>query len=551
MSTDQSVPDSERSEWAAPVPEAARGRRPGERGSGPARLLLIEDNPSDVALVRECLIEPGMNYEIVNVSRLSEAKSLLRSERFDAILLDLRLPDGEELEALGVVQEAAPETPIVVLTGLEDRALARRCIEAGADDYIEKTAMTTSLLRRAVGYALARGKTKELSQRLQHSDRLAAIGRLAVSVAHEINNPITFITMNQELILRRLDTLRGIASAGDAAAFGPVLLTVAEMQELLLENKIGVERIGSIVRDLRSLARHEPDDVSWVDVTLVCKAACAIVANHVRHHARLVMDLREVSRIAVDPRKLEQVVINLVMNASQAIRRGTVEENEVRVATLERDGSVVIAVEDTGSGISPRVRDLMFEPFFSTKASGEGTGLGLSVSADIVASFGGTITVESVENRGSRFEVVLPIREDARAGVGHPRTTRPPPVHARKRILLVDDDAQVLLALRRSLQQSHDVTIASGGAEALATLEREQDFDVILCDLTMPDVDGVAVHAAVVSCHPRLVPRFVAITGGAVTERTSRFVEFGMARIVEKPISPAALLRLIEEVASP
>ncbi|HEX7672144.1 MAG TPA: response regulator [Polyangiaceae bacterium] len=433
MSGVRAVSGSDSPEWDAPAPPA---RRPTERGSASARLLVVEDNPSDVALVRECLFEPGSNYEIVNVSRLSEAKNLLHSERFDAILLDLRLPDGEELEALGVIQHAAPETPIVVVTGLEDRALARRCIEAGADDYIEKTAMTTSLLRRAVGYALARGKTKELNQR--HSDRLAAIGRLSVSVAHEINNPITFITMNQELLLRRLQTLREIGGAGEAEAFGPLLATVAEMQEMLLENKVGVERIASIVRDLR--------------------------------------------------------------------------------------------------------------PFFSTKASGEGTGLGLSVSADIIASFGGTITVDSTENEGSRFEVVLPIRDDARAEPTPPRTTRPPPVHARRRVLLVDDDAQVLVAVQRSLQSTHDVTAASGGAEALAILERGAEFDVVLCDLTMPDVDGVAVYAAVVSRFPNLVPRFVAITGGAVTDRARRFVDSGEARVVEKPVSPASLLRLIEEV---
>jgi CheY-like chemotaxis protein len=209
---------------------------------------------------------------------------------------------------------------------------------------------------------------------------------------------------------------------------------------------------------------------------------------------------------------------------------------------------VVIEVADTGSGMLPRVRERIFEPFFSTKKAGEGTGLGLSVSADIVSGFGGSIEVASENGEGSRFFVVLPRHAEGWHGPEKAATTRPPMALARKRVLLVDDEPQVLTALERSLRSVHDVTIAASGREAISLLERDAQFDVVLCDLTMPDVDGVAVFADIQARFPHLASRFVAVTGGAITERAAVFTETSGTRVVSKPMSPDLLLRTIDAV---
>ncbi|HVU05867.1 MAG TPA: response regulator [Polyangiaceae bacterium] len=531
------------------LPASSGLRRRRAVGQRP-RILIVEDNPVDAARVEEKLLEPPAEYDVSTAASVAEALARLESEGFDVVLLDLHLPDGEELEALAAIRAAALGAPVLVLTGQDDEPLARRCIEAGAEDFVEKGTMTGLSMRRAVGYALARHGARELAERLAHADRLAAIGRLAVSVAHEINNPVTFITMNQELLLRRLESLRAATDDPDPrAALGAIRALAGEMHEMLLENTLGMERIAAIVRDLRTLARQEPEDVKPVDPVAVCKAACAVVQNHVRHRARLETRFESVSKVNADARKLEQVVINLVTNAAQSIPEGAVEENRVTVSTEERAGAVVIAVADTGAGMPPRVRARIFEPFYSTKVAGEGTGLGLSVSNEIILGFGGTIEVESEVGKGSRFEVVLPRAEERWHRPTPVPSTRPPVHRPKRRVLLVDDDPQVLTALERSLAVAHDVTKALGGRAALAVLEKDANFDAIVCDLTMPDVDGVAVHQALGERHPELVGRLVVVTGGAITDRTTNFLDTSGVLVLQKPVTPAALLATIDSLS--
>ncbi len=518
-----------------------RERRPA-KPSERMRLLVVEDNPLDVELLAEYLAADGFACDLSTVPRLAQAERELQEGAFDLILLDLRLPDGEKLEALARVLAAAKAAPIVVLTGLDDERLAHDCLEAGADDYIEKGKLSPQVLRRAVGHALARSRARELRRNLEHADRLATVGKLAAGIAHEVNNPAALVRTNLEIMLESLRDVRAELAPSAVPA-------IDDLITMTRENLAGMERIVTIVRELGAFSRVESDRVEWVDLSDISRRTCSMLANEIRHRARLVLDLRSVPPIAAEPGKLTQVLVNLLVNAAHAIPAGAVGEHEVRVSTEGFEDHLVLAVEDTGCGIGPLEIERIFEPFFTTKARGEGTGLGLSIAAEIVAQFGGEIRVTSEVGRGTKFEVLLP----SNTGLTVTRTTVPTPAgsgQGRRRVLLVDDEVGLAAALRRSLSRYHDVVVAHGGAQALALLEEDATFSAVLCDLMMPGLDGTDVHAALRERFPAMARRFAVLSGGAFTERATRFVEESGVTVVAKPASLARLLAVIDDLAA-
>ena len=522
-----------------------------EAQDGPAstRLLLVEDNPGDAELIEELLHHDfsRRHFEIERARDLREAITALPGA-YDLILVDLRLPDGHGLAAFEQVAQAAGTIPTVVLTGLEDAELARACLEAGAEDYLSKGELTARNLLRAVDYALARSKARDLHRRLEHSNRLAAVGQLAAGVAHEVNNPAAFILANTHELLRGVDDLRALLPEAAVAEETRAGIVLAELEGMLRDNLGGIERIVELVRDLGAFSRTEADDTRRIDVAELCRTSVNLVAHQVRHRARLELDLTSVPPVLADPRKLGQVVVNLVINAAHAIESGTHADNVVRVETAVRDDLVVIAVSDTGCGIAPDVLDHIFTPFFSTKPRGEGTGLGLSICAEIVERLGGRITVESTEGEGSRFEVLLPAATGAaqRTPRSHEETGEQ---RQRRRVLLVDDEQALLRAVGRGLRRHHEVVEAANGAEALRILADDQGFDAILCDLMMPEVDGVEVVERLRARLPALAARVVLLSGGAVTSRASEFLAEAGLPVLYKPVGMRALLDAIETAA--
>jgi len=215
-----------------------------------------------------------------------------------------------------------------------------------------------------------------------------------------------------------------------------------------------------------------------------------------------------------------------------------------RAVAVAVDGRVVVEVRDTGSGMSPEAVARLFTPFFTTKPPGRGTGLGLAICHRIVTSLGGEITVESAPGAGSTLRVHLPPARPSESGAAHgPSAATASP--RRGRILVVDDEPLILSAIRRSLGTEHEVVTATQAVQALDRITAGERFDVVLCDLLMPNMTGMDLHARLVSAAPDQAEKMIFLTGGAFALRARTFLEQSRNLWIEKPFDPAALRNLI------
>ena len=243
---------------------------------------------------------------------------------------------------------------------------------------------------------------KEIQARLQLADRLATMGTVAAGVAHEINNPLAFISSNLEFVSEELEALAPELSLPER---------LQEVQRALEACRSGAERVRLIVRDLKSFSRVEHDATGSIDLPKLLDSTLSMIKNEVRHHARLVKDFGPCPVVEGNEARLIQVFLNLIQNAAQAIAPGHVEENSVRVITATTaDGEARIEIIDTGAGIPAEDLPRIFDAFFTTKPVGVGTGLGLAICKKLVSGMGGRLEVESAVGKGSTFRVVLPAR---------------------------------------------------------------------------------------------------------------------------------------------
>jgi PAS domain S-box-containing protein len=392
---------------------------------------------------------------------------------------------------------------------------------------------------------------KQMQLRLLQADRLASVGTLAAGVAHEINNPLAYLLANVEHVATRrlpaalsgLDDLEEILDpacpTGQArvAALRRNLREIGEMLEIARE---GADRVRTIVRDLKTFSRADEERRGPVDVHRVLDASINMAWNEIRHSARLVRDYGEVPLVQANEARLGQVFLNLLVNAAQAIPTGHANDNEIVVRTSTTEtGEVRVEITDTGQGIADDALPRIFDPFYTTKPEGVGTGLGLWISQGIVAALGGAIHVESrtAAPSGTRFEIVVPARTLAEIDDRSPAAPGCSGLR-RGRVLVVDDEPAIADALRAGLVEEHDVAIAASGREALALLlegEGGGAFDVILCDLMMPDLGGIELYEILRARRPEIAARVVFVTGGAFTARARTFVEQAGVAQLEKP----------------
>jgi CheY-like chemotaxis protein len=246
--------------------------------------------------------------------------------------------------------------------------------------------------------------------------------------------------------------------------------------------------------------------------------------------------------------RLGQVFVNLLVNAAQAITDGSADRNEVRVGLVNEGDRVKITVEDTGSGMPPEVQRRIFDPFFTTKPIGVGSGLGLAICHGIISGHGGEIQVESEEGKGTTFTVWLPVRL-AEQLTTETRVVLKPRPNLRRRILVVDDEPLVGKSLRRTLCE-HEVEVVTSGKAALNRLADGDPYDLIFCDLMMPEMTGMDLHAEIATRWPRLAERMVFLTGGAFSNAARAFLERVPNRKFEKPYDGAELRALANEPQS-
>jgi signal transduction histidine kinase/CheY-like chemotaxis protein len=373
------------------------------------------------------------------------------------------------------------------------------------------------------------------------SDRLASLGTLAAGVAHEINNPLTYVITNVSYVGERLAVL----AADLASPTGkPVGDRLDEIREALSEAEEGAQRVRQIVRDLRTYSRGDDEKEKSVDIWRVLEWSVNMTMNEIRHRARLVKDLGPIPGVRGTDTRLGQVFINLLVNAAQAMAAGSSADNELRISTMtDEDGRAVVCISDTGPGIAPDVLDHIFEPFFTTKPTGVGLGLGLFVCHGIIKSMGGTLTAESPPGAGATFVVTLPPAAP-NAPVATDVVAASVPKPRRARVLAVDDEPQVLRSIQRALG-AHEVIVADCGREALSRLEGDRAFDVILCDLMMGDMTGMELHTEVHERSAELAGRIVFMTGGVFTDGARDFLAGVPNACIEKPFDLAALRAMV------
>lgn len=379
---------------------------------------------------------------------------------------------------------------------------------------------------------------EEMQSRVLLSDRMASLGTLAAGVAHEINNPLAYVLNNLEIIASRLASHE--PHGGSCVASDDLTNAVAQARE-------GVERVSQIVKGLRTFSRGDDDRLTPLIAEDAIESAVKIAWNEIRHRAGLVRDYGASPAVMANEARLVQLFLNLLLNAAHAIPEGHARSNTIRVATRTDDrGRMIAEISDTGSGIPPEIIDRIFEPFFTTRPVGEGMGLGLAVCHGIVKALGGEITVESEFGKGTTFRVAL----DATTAPVHAKAgaSTPPPSLRRGKIIVIDDEPLLRMSLRSLLSSEHDVTTASSAREALAKVAAGERFDVLLCDLMMPEMTGMDLYDNLATVAPDQTSRMVFLTGGVFTARAQAFVDRVKNTCMEKPFEINALRDVIQKL---
>jgi PAS domain S-box-containing protein len=426
--------------------------------------------------------------------------------------------------------------------------ILRVALKSGGGDRIPIEATVQSLPDGRL-LALVRDlRPEQDAERMRHTlvvqERLAALGTLAASVGHEINNPLTYLLAN-------------IRSASGTVAQLPMDAGVRrDLVELLDDALDGAERVRRIVADLNVFARAPNDDdpLGIVSLAEVTGRTVNLANPAVRDRTRVVVTPMDGLMVMGDERRLAQVILNLITNAAQAMPIGRDRSNNlVTIRARHSDAWVLLEVEDNGIGMSDLVRARMFEPFFTTKAQGLGSGLGLSISRELMGALGGSMEVESAEGVGSTFRLRLTAAtpgaaplQDAAAAPTEIQSAGP----FRSIVLVVDDEPLVARAILRFLADSHEVLIANSVADALAAIE-QHEIACLLCDLTMPDGGGVALFDALTHKRPALTERLVFMTGGAPSEEAGAFLERVGRPVIHKPIDFTHLRAVISDPRSP
>jgi signal transduction histidine kinase len=529
---------------AARLRDVARAQR--RKDAAATRLLLVvEDNPGDARLLREMLRDQDPHgTELAHVGSMRDAEIYLAERVVDVILLDLGLPDAQGLEAVRRAKVAAPDVPLVVLTGLDDQSSALEALEEGAQDYLIKGQIDGLGLVRALRYAIERKTLQDAGMAAQgqvlQSQKLESLGRLAGGIAHDFNNILFAIHGYAELLSDALLSNDRGSLDPDGLALHVNAITRA------------AERAALLTAQLVAFSRTQVVAVKAIDLNAAMIAIEPMLNRLTGANRKLIIDLDPATgSICADGSQIDQVIVNLVVNARDA----TTEGGTVTVRTCNVDVKaadpleplsvapgpfVLLTVGDDGIGMAKATRDHIFEPFFTTKAPGKGTGLGLATTYGIVRQAGGDISVDSQPGLGSTFKLYFPrvaavaeqpaVPVEAIVGVG--------------RVLVVDDDPAVRFVTARLLARAgYDVREAAKGAHALLIARQAEPFDVLVSDVVMPNMSGIELAGQMMDEFPTM--GVVLLSGYTLeTAELERVTRRG-ATFALKPVSTDQLLRAV------
>jgi signal transduction histidine kinase len=495
-------------------------------------VLLVEDSPGDARLLREMFKEQGSpRMELIHVERMSAAEKHLAEHDVDIILLDLGLPDAQGLAAVRRARAAAPDVALVVLTGLDDDVLAAQTLQEGAQDYLTKGQIDARGLLRSLRYAVERKTTDD---KLRHSLKMEAVGQLTGGIAHDFNNLLAVILGNVEMAKKRVTLDRKMSSwlenAQRAAELGGDLtrrLLAFSRKQTLLPQRVDIH--------------HLADDA----INLLRRTLGATIRIEAKFDA-------EPSFAIVDPGQLENALLNLGLNARDAMPNGGVLSISTSKVVLDLDYTrrhrdvaagayKVIAISDSGTGMTEEVKARAFEPFYTTKEVGKGSGLGLSMVYGFVKQSGGHVTIHSEAGEGTTISLFLPAPDDDQVLLAKAPVHGPDAIGRGQNVLVVEDNEMVQGVVVQMLEELGFSSVRAADAhEALKELGQGYQVDLMITDVIMPKgMSGTELAKRTREKWPRLP--IVFISGYSEdTEALAEVIRTG-GTLLNKPFSSAQL----------
>jgi signal transduction histidine kinase len=511
-------------------------------------ILHLEDTAADAKLVAAALAKDQLDCDITVVDNEAAFTRAIETGAYDLVLSDHSLPSFDGLDALRIVRSRRPDLPFISVSGAFGEEVAAEVVRAGATDYVLKHRLSRlgAAVRRALAEAEERARraqaeaeVQRLGDRLRHAQRLEAIGRVAGGVAHDFNNLLMVINGYTERLIRQLPPGH-------------------EWSELVAPIASAGQRGSELTQRLLAFSRHQVLAPRVVSANDILREMLPMLKPIVGEQVRLSLTLDpRAGAINVDPVQLEQVVMNLVTNARDAMPAGgalTVETRNVTIGDehggLPPGAYVEIVVRDTGHGIDPDQQVHIFEPFFTTKERGRGTGLGLPMAYGIVSQSGGEIRVDSVVGAGTAMRIRLPLAGGA--PVQAPAPVAPGESDApggKETLLLVEDDESVRDLVREFLRGAGYRVIEAGDAvEAEAKCRTEHGrIDLLVSDVVLPGLDGPSLAERLRTMVPGLRTLLMSGYPGGATVRPS--AESGTT-FVAKPFSRATLLTKVRQALS-
>jgi two-component system cell cycle sensor histidine kinase/response regulator CckA len=473
------------------------------------RLLLVEDSEDDALLVLRELRRGGYDVDVTRVETADAMARELADCEWDLVISDYSLPHFSAPESLKVLRESGRDLPFIITSGTIGEDTAVEAMRYGAHDFLVKSRlarlvpavereMRDAAERRA--HRAAEESVKRLEEQFRHAQKMEAIGRLAGGVAHDFNNILTAIMATADLALET-----------------PAL--PLELQNDLKTIRESGAKAASITRQLLAFSRKQVVQPRPIDLNGLIRESNAMLGRLLPPNVELELDLRATGIIEIDPTQMEQVLLNLVVNAGDAMPEG----GRITVATTDLDvrqprttttgvvplgNYTVLCVRDTGVGMDEAIQTRIFEPFFTTKGPGRGTGLGLATVYGIVQQANGHIILESAPGRGTTFELYFERVNDVPAAVTSEHHID---LRGSEVVLLVEDEPSVRAPMSRALRDlGYFVLEAKDGEDALTVLnDFHQPVHLVVSDVVMPRMSGAELARSLHDWYPRLKVLFV------------------------------------------
>lgn len=398
----------------------------------PLDILIAEDDRGHSAALQRCLEKAFPDAVIAVVGSIREYRERTAHSTPSIALLDLNLSDGRSIDLL-TAPDGDAAFPMILMTSYGNEQIAVDAIKRGAMDYMVKSSDSFAAIGGTVAGALREWQLlqdkkqmelqlKESQARIIQQEKMASIGQLAAGVAHEINNPMGYISSNMNSLWKYAEKLAQFiefqgqalekcaddatkAMVGDLKRQIKLDFIMKDFRELITESLEGSKRVSKIVQDLKSFSRADSNEAVPADLNECIKSTLNVVRNEIKYVAELELSLGDLSLVVCRPQQISQVIMNLLVNAAHSISGKGI----ITLTTRQLDDTVEISVSDTGCGISPENMQKIFEPFFTTKEAGKGTGLGLAISRDIIRKHNGELLVTSEPGKGTTFTVKLPV----------------------------------------------------------------------------------------------------------------------------------------------